>query len=289
MRLATIETAVGRRLVALRNDGYVDLNRTDPRIPPDLKSFLVMGKEAWVWAEEARIRGQALDPEQARLLPPILDPQKIICVGANYADHAQESGMPVPSEPVIFCKFPTALCAPEQPILLPPVATQVDYEAELVVVIGRRGRNIPVEEAGEYIAGYCCGNDVSARDWQLHKPGGQWLLGKSFDTFAPVGPALVSPDELPRPLHLSIQLRLNGQVMQSSNTRHLVFSPEKLIAHVSQVCTLEPGDLLFTGTPGGVGMARKPPVFLKAGDLLEVEIEGIGVLRNPVASYSQGE
>jgi 2-keto-4-pentenoate hydratase/2-oxohepta-3-ene-1,7-dioic acid hydratase in catechol pathway len=286
MRLATIQTREGARAAALREDGFVDLHATDRRIPPDVKSILEGGVELLRLVEETIPRGRPIPPEEARLLPPVPNPEKIICVGANYADHAAESGVPVPPEPIIFCKFLTALCAPEQPIVLPRVSQEVDYEAELVVIIGKTGRYIPEEKASQYIAGYTCGNDISARDWQLRKPGNQWLLGKSFDTFAPCGPVLVTRDEFPHPLRLPIILRLNGQVMQSSNTAQMVFSVERLVSYVSQVCTLKPGDLLYTGTPAGVGMARKPPVFLKPGDWLEVEIGPIGVLRNPVVAES---
>ena len=190
--------------------------------------------------------------------------------------------MTPPPEPVFFSKFSYAIRGNGQPIVLPRVSREVDYEAELVVVIGVGGRYIAEDAALEHVAGYCCGNDVSARDWQLRKPGGQWLLGKSFDTFAPVGPNLVTADEIPDPGHLAIQLRLNGQVMQQSSTQMLIFSVAKLISYVSQVCTLLPGDILFTGTPPGVGCARKPPVFLKPGDTVEVEIERVGLLSNPV-------
>jgi 2-keto-4-pentenoate hydratase/2-oxohepta-3-ene-1,7-dioic acid hydratase in catechol pathway len=185
---------------------------------------------------------------------------------------------------VLFNKFPTAVLAHQQPIVLPRLSNEVDYEAELVVVIGAGGRQIPQHQAKQHVAAYCCGNDVSARDWQLRKPGGQWLLGKSFDTFAPIGPALVTADEVADPGNLRIQLRLNGQVMQDSSTAQWIFSIEELIAYVSAVCTLSPGDLIFTGTPSGVGFARKPPVFLKPGDTVEVEIEKLGVLRSPVVA-----
>jgi 2-keto-4-pentenoate hydratase/2-oxohepta-3-ene-1,7-dioic acid hydratase in catechol pathway len=221
-----------------------------------------------------------------KLLPPIAAPQKIICVGANYAEHAKEFGRDLPDEPIIFCKFPTALHAANEPVVLPRVSEKVDYEAELVVVIGREGRDIPESEALDYVAGYTCGNDVSARDWQFDKPSVQWLLGKSFDGFAPVGPWIVTPDEIPQPGNLDISLRLNGEIMQQSNTRHFIFPLPLLIAYVSQVCTLKPGDLLFTGTPSGVGMGRTPAVFLKPGDVMEVDIEKIGVLKNPIVAAS---
>ena len=164
--------------------------------------------------------------------------------------------------------------------MLPAVSQEVDYEAELVAVIGRRGKHIPREHAMDYIAGYAVGHDVSARDWQLNKPGKQWLSGKTFDTFAPVGPELVSASEVKDPHNLNIKLRLNGKTMQDSNTSQLIFRLDEVIAYMSQIFTLEPGDLIFTGTPPGVGMAHKPPVWLKAGDVVEVEIEGLGVLRN---------
>jgi 2-keto-4-pentenoate hydratase/2-oxohepta-3-ene-1,7-dioic acid hydratase in catechol pathway len=223
-----------------------------------------------------------------RLVPAIPSPEKILCVGLNYADHARESGAQPPAEPVFFNKLPTAIRASGDPIVLPRVSQEVDFEAELVLVIGRGGRYIPAAKAREHIAAYCCGNDVSARDWQLRKPGGQWLLGKSFDSFAPIGPALVTADEVPDPNHLTIQLRLNGQVMQDSTTAQFLFPVEKLVEYVSTVCTLAPGDLIFTGTPPGVGFARKPPVWLKPGDIVEIQIECLGVLKNPVVAETLG-
>ena len=177
-----------------------------------------------------------------------------------------------------------ALRGHKQPIELPPVSAEVDYEAELVVVIGREAKNVPQQKAMEYVAGYCCGHDVSARDWQKGKPGRQWLLGKSFDSFAPLGPWLVTADEVAEPGDLRIQLRLNGETMQDSRTSDLIFPIDYLISYLSQVCTLLPGDLIFTGTPPGVGMARTPPVYLQPGDSVEVEVEGLGVLQNPVVA-----
>ncbi len=185
---------------------------------------------------------------------------------------------------MLFSKYPSALIGHGEPIVLPRVSNQVDYEAELVVVIGRRGRHIPRERAMEYVGGYAVGHDVSARDWQLNKPGKQWMAGKTFDTFAPVGPELVTPDEAGDPHNLGIRLRLNGQTMQDSNTAQLIFGVDVLIAYVSQVFTLKAGDLIFTGTPPGVGMARKPPVWLKPGDSVEVEIDRLGTLKNPVVA-----
>ena len=220
----------------------------------------------------------------ARILAPLADPRKVICIGLNYADHAAETGAAVPTEPVVFNKFPTTVIGPDDAVELPPISSQVDYEAELVVVIGRRAKRIAPTEAMDCVFGYTCGNDISARDWQKGRPGGQWLLGKTFDTFAPLGPAIVTRDEIADPHQLDVKLRLNGETMQDSNTRQFIFQIDFLISHLSHVFTLEPGDLLFTGTPPGVGVARKPPVFLKHGDRVEVEIGGLGVLANPVVS-----
>jgi 2-keto-4-pentenoate hydratase/2-oxohepta-3-ene-1,7-dioic acid hydratase in catechol pathway len=218
----------------------------------------------------------------AHLLPPVPDPQKIICIGLNYRDHAAETNAPIPREPILFSKYVTALVGPEAAIVLPPVSQEVDYEAELVLVVGRAGRFIKEAEAMDHLAGWTIGHDVSARDWQLRKDGKQWLSGKTFDTFAPTGPELVLRDEIPDPTNLGIRLRLNGTTMQDSSTKQLIFGPAALVAYISQVVTLAPGDLIFTGTPPGVGIARKPPVYLKGGDVVEVEIDGLGVLRNPV-------
>ncbi|MBN2021590.1 MAG: fumarylacetoacetate hydrolase family protein [Pirellulales bacterium] len=284
MRLVTYRGDKGPRAAGARPDGVVDLHQADPELPHCTKTLLAGWADYRPRAEAALARGEALPREAIELAPPVPNPQKVICVGANYADHATESGMAPPPEPILFAKFPTAVRADGDPIVLPRVSGEVDYEAELVVVIGRRGRNIPREQALAHVAAYACGNDVSARDWQLRKPGGQWLLGKSFDSFAPMGPALVTADEIPDPSGLDIQLRLNGQTMQHSNTRHFIFPIDFLVAYISTVCTLLPGDLIFTGTPEGVGFARTPPVFLQPGDEVEVEIERIGVLRNPVAA-----
>jgi 2-keto-4-pentenoate hydratase/2-oxohepta-3-ene-1,7-dioic acid hydratase in catechol pathway len=215
-------------------------------------------------------------------LPPIPDPHKILCIGLNYRDHAAETGAALPREPVVFSKFATALIGHDQPIVLPRVSQEVDFEAELVLVVGKGGRNLNAASAPDHLAGFTIGHDVSARDWQLKKDGKQWLLGKTFDTFAPTGPHLVTVDEIPDPHNLAIRLRINGKTMQDSNTRQMVFNAGALLAYISQVVTLQPGDLIFTGTPPGVGIARKPPVFLQPGDLVEVEIEFLGVLRNPV-------
>lgn len=282
MRLVSFEVD-GRVRAGVERDGnFVELASVG--LPESMREFLALGPDGM-----ARLRDAAGQPGAAshpatrvKLRPPVPNPRKIVCVGLNYRDHAAESGAAIPSEPVLFSKYRTALVASEEPIVLPPVSQEVDYEAELVIVIGQGGRNITKQEGEERIAGYTCGHDVSARDWQLKKAGGQWLAGKTFDTFAPTGPAIATRDEIGDPHKLPISLRLNGQTMQQSNTRELIFRVGDIVAYVSQIVTLEPGDLIFTGTPGGVGFARKPPVFLKPGDVCEVEIGGIGVLRNPV-------
>ena len=284
MRLATIQTAHGPRAALLAGAHLIDLHATDPALPSSVRVLLEGGPGLLRQAEEAARRPTAvrLPAATTRLLAPILDPPKIICVGLNYRDHAAESGAPIPREPVLFSKFSTALVGTGDAIVLPPVSQKVDYEAELVLVIGKKGRFVPREQGRDYLAGYTVGHDVSARDWQLKKDGKQWLAGKTFDTFAPIGPYLVSADEVPDPHELGIRLRLNAQTMQESNTRQMIFRAEDLVAYISQVVTLQPGDIIFTGTPPGVGIARKPEVWLKAGDVVEVEIEGLGVLRNPV-------
>jgi 2-keto-4-pentenoate hydratase/2-oxohepta-3-ene-1,7-dioic acid hydratase in catechol pathway len=268
----------------LFNGRYVDLNAADPSLPASVRELLALGCEGLKRAQEALATGTVgYAPESSTLLAPVPDPQKIVCVGLNYLDHAIESGVAAPPEPVLFSKYPSSLIGRGAPILLPSVSNEVDYEAELVVVIGTRGRDIAQADAFKHVAGYTVGHDVSARDWQLNKPGKQWMAGKTFDTFAPMGPALVTSDEIPNPHNLGIRLRLNGKTMQDSNTSQFIFGVDVVVSYISQIFTLEPGDLIFTGTPPGVGAARKPPVWLQPGDVVEVEIDGLGTLRNPVA------
>jgi 2-keto-4-pentenoate hydratase/2-oxohepta-3-ene-1,7-dioic acid hydratase in catechol pathway len=220
------------------------------------------------------------DSSSVRLMAPIPRPPKVICVGLNYRDHAAESNMKIPDVPTIFCKFPTAVIGPGDPIILPKKSTKPDYEAEFAFVIGKGGRYISRDRWREHVFGYMNLNDVSARDYQMATT--QWLMGKTFDTFCPTGPWLVSADEIPDPHQLDVKLILNGEVMQHSNTRELIFRIPVLIEHLSEVFTLEPGDIVSTGTPAGVGMARKPPRFLQAGDEVVVSVQGLGDLRNPV-------
>ncbi len=234
-----------------------------------------------VLAGASRVAPAAVVPlADIRLLAPVPRPGKLICIGLNYRDHAAESKMPLPASPVTFSKYSTAVTHPSAPVYLPAVSQQVDYEAELAVVIGRRAKHVTRERAYHYVLGYTNLNDVSARDLQFADK--QWQRGKSCDSFAPMGPAIVTADAVPNPHVLGIRLRLNGEVMQDSSTAQLIFGVDQLIAFLSETVTLEPGDVIATGTPSGVGFARTPPVFLKPGDIMEVEVEGLGVLSNPV-------
>jgi 2,4-diketo-3-deoxy-L-fuconate hydrolase len=219
---------------------------------------------------------------EAYWLAPVPRPGKLICIGLNYRDHAAESYLPLPETPVVFSKFATAVIAPGEPVVLPAASEKVDYEAELAVVIGRHAKNVSANRALEYVLGYTAFNDVSARDFQFAD--GQWQRGKSCDTFAPMGPKIVTTDVVPDPHKLSIKLVLNGSIMQDSNTDQLIFGVPELIEFVSQTITLEPGDVIATGTPAGVGFARTPPVFLQPGDVMEVDIDCIGRLNNSVAA-----
>ena len=217
-----------------------------------------------------------------KLLAPIPRPPKVICVGLNYRDHAIESKMEIPTVPTIFNKFPHTVIAPGDEIVLPKNSEKPDYEAELAFVIGKSARHVPAEKAEEYIFGYTIVNDVSARDFQMATS--QWLMGKTFDTFCPLGPWIVTADEIPDPHALDIKMTIGGQVLQNSNTRELIFRIPALIAYLTSVCTLEPGDIVSTGTPAGVGFGHKPPRWLKAGDECVVSVQGIGELRNPVVA-----
>jgi len=286
MRLATLSTSIGPRAAMLDGDDYILIHETDSNLPASVRELLVLGSDALAHLSTAVRTRQAVrvSKADARLLPPIPDPGKIMCIGLNYRDHARENNRAIPTEPVLFAKFPNTLIAHGEPIRLPRVSQKVDYEAELVVVIGRRGRDILEADAMRHVAGYTVGHDVSARDWQFKGEEKQWVIGKTFDTFAPTGPHLVTSHDVPDPHSLRIQLRLNGETMQDSNTREFIFTVPQLIAYLSQAVTMEPGDLIFTGTPPGVGVARKPPVFLKPGDVVEIEIDGVGLLRNPVAA-----
>ena len=230
------------------------------------------------WANEGRFVRAA---SAVRLLAPVPRPGKVICIGLNYRDHAKEQNVEPPKTPIVFSKFATSITAPETPIRL-GTSQKVDWEAELAVVIGRRAKGVKRAEANDYVLGYACFNDVSARDFQFAD--GQWQRGKSCDTHGPFGPFIATTDEVKDPHALRIRLRVNGETMQDSSTGQMIFGVPELVEWISENITLEPGDVIATGTPPGVGFARKPSVYLKAGDTAEVEIEGLGILRNPVVA-----
>jgi 2-keto-4-pentenoate hydratase/2-oxohepta-3-ene-1,7-dioic acid hydratase in catechol pathway len=234
-----------------------------------------------IYCREFRISNERINVLE--LLAPV-EPRTIYAIGLNYRKHAEETGAQIPEKPIVFMKSPTAVQNPGGPIVLPRHlrSDQVDYECELAVVIGYTCKNVPRAEAMNYVLGYTIANDVSARDWQKQWGGSQWCRGKTFDTFCPLGPALATPSLIRNPNDLAIRTRVNGVTLQESNTRDMIFPVDQLIEFLSGSTTLEPGTVILTGTPEGVGMGRKPPLYLKPGDVVEVEIDGIGVLRNPV-------
>lgn len=282
----------------LRQRGVIDvLGRAQAECPPDLvlllaRDGLAQAVEAAAFAREELQRDQEaavakglavrLDDRQVRLRAPLLRPGKIICLGLNYADHAKETNSPLPQYPELFNKFANVLIGPGEPIVLPRVSQQVDYEAELAVVMGKAGRYIDEERALEYVAGYTILNDGSMRDFQFR--GRQWMQGKTFDRSTPVGPWIVTSDEIPDPHNLDISCEVSGEVLQRSNTREMIFRLPEIIAYISQIMTLEPGDLIATGTPAGVGFVREPKRLLRPGDVVKVTIEKIGTLENPVVA-----
>lgn len=285
MKLVTFAKDGRTRLGALRGEGVVDFGSAASQLPDDMLALLAAGDEALA---QARAALAASDPAKdlpvsaVTLLAPIPRPGKIICIGLNYRDHAAESNMAIPEYPTVFGKYANTIIGPGQAIQLPRLTNQVDYEAELAFIIGKPARHVPEAEALDYIAGYAPFNDVSARDYQMRTS--QWTMGKTFDTFGPLGPALVTADEVPDPGALDISLTLDGEVLQQSNTRHLIFSIPFLLAYLSGVMTLEPGDIVSTGTPAGVGFARKPPRYMRAGETVSVTISGLGTLTNPVVA-----
>jgi 2-keto-4-pentenoate hydratase/2-oxohepta-3-ene-1,7-dioic acid hydratase in catechol pathway len=293
MRLASFAGTNGVvRLGALTENGLIDL-RTAARNRgvaadsfADMISFLTASENAKAEAEtlvNEVPQGSVVAMTGIRLLPPVPRPGKIIAVGLNYRDHQIESGAKeLPKAPMIFAKFTSSIAAAEDAIVIPPGDPNVDYEAELAVVIGKKGKAISEGRADEHVAGYMPLNDVSARAWQFADK--QWVRGKSCDTFCPTGPYLTTRDEIADPHVLRIQARVNGTTLQDSNTANMIFKVPQLIAHISASITLEPGDIIATGTPEGVGAFRNPPIFLKPGDVVEIEIEKLGVLRNSVVT-----
>jgi len=258
-------------------EGIIDLRTLFPDMPDVKESFF---REGWL----QRIEGASAAPlnTPARLGPPVASPMKIICVGRNYIEHVKEGNKEVPDHPLLFCKTPNALTGPFDEIILPKSSTKVDWEVELAVIIGKEGKAIPEDEAFGHIAGYTVMNDVSARDVQFGDT--QWFRGKSFDTFAPLGPVLVTPDELEVEAGLRLTTILNGELMQDGNTRDMIFPIPRLISFISRDITLAPGDIIATGTPSGLGIFRDPPVLLKEGDEIACEIEGIGRIKNSVVA-----
>jgi len=264
----------------LVGDSIVDLAAASTELSGTWKALLTRGALDHVRRLAKDSATPRIAAQDVRLGPPIADPGKIVCVGLNYVDHAAEQGKPLPERPLLFSKASSALGGPRDEVVIPPGITDVDYEAELAFVIGRRGRDIPEADAFEHVAGYMVLNDVTAR--KLQREGKQWFRGKSLDTFAPCGPALVTADEVKDPHALEISLTLNGERRQQSNTSNLHFRVDFLVSYLSQTMTLEPGDIISTGTPGGVGVFSDPQVFLKHDDEIVTKIEGLGELKNRI-------
>jgi 2-keto-4-pentenoate hydratase/2-oxohepta-3-ene-1,7-dioic acid hydratase in catechol pathway len=284
MRLAAFEHAGTARLGLVEGDNVIDLAEAAPDLPRDLAGLIRAGAAGLAAAAQATrtARTGARHPIAGlRFLPPVARPGKIICLGLNYADHAKEGGHAKPEYPSFFLRCSTSLVAHGEAMLRPQASIQLDYEAELVAIVGRSARHVAKDRALDYIAGYSCFNDGSVRDYQ--RKTSQWTIGKNFDRTGGFGPWFVTADELPPGgVGLTIESRLNGHVMQHANTRDMIVPVAETVALLTECMTLEPGDLLVMGTPAGVGHARKPPVWMKEGDTIDVEIEGVGVLSNPI-------
>jgi 2-keto-4-pentenoate hydratase/2-oxohepta-3-ene-1,7-dioic acid hydratase in catechol pathway len=281
MKLATFMEGGRTRVGIVKGDRIIDLAKEAPDLPTDMVALIAKGDAALVKLKSvANAAKETLPLDRVRLRAPLSRPGKIMAIGLNYADHIAETNAKTPETQTWFCKQVTSLAGPGDDVIVPAVSSAVDWEAELCFVIGKRAKHVPKERAHEVIFGYMCGNDVSVRDWQWRTP--QWIMGKGFDTHAPIGPYLVTADEVGDPHTLGIRCFVNGEKRQDSNTKHLVFNCFDQVAHLSQAFTLEPGDIVFTGTPAGVGAAMKPPVWLKAGDTVRVEIDKLGSLENRV-------
>ena len=314
MRLVTYQYEGQSRTGAQLDEQVVDLNRAyhaalrhmgnedelavaDVRVPTDMIGLLRGGDTSLRAAQQAvafvrsqlegndktlSLRGITYAIDRVSLLPPVMRPGKVVCLGLNYRDHAAEAGMAVPEYPVLFHKVAGSLIGHSQPIVVPRISSKIDYEGELAIIIGRRGKYIAEEDALSYVAGYTVGNDVSARDLQFRTS--QWTTGKMLDTFCPLGPALVTRDEVADANQLAIKTTLNGQVMQEGNTADMIFRVPFIVSYISEIATLEPGDVILTGTPPGIGNTRTPQVFMKPGDTITVEVEHVGKLTNSVVA-----
>lgn len=285
MRLATFSTEGRAARVGLVEGAgddtvLVDVTASDATLPTGMEAFLEAGAAAREAAERAAVTAPRFALARVTLHAPVLRPGKILAVGLNYADHVEEAGMETPTIPMIFNKQSTSIAGPFEPFHRPRVSDKLDYEGELAIVIGRRCRHVQRARAHEVIAGYTVCNDVSVRDWQMRSA--TFTMGKSFDTHCPLGPWIVTGDELEDPHRLSIRTWVNGELRQDSNTKHLIFDCFDLVEHLSTAFTLEPGDVIATGTPGGVGATMKPRRYLVAGDRVKIEIEGIGAIENEV-------
>ena len=292
MKLLSVVTSKGTSLAAKLPSGVLvfseanELRGNATLLPPTLGAAITGegGLERWLpllqtVTDHAGAEKFTVPEASVKIAMPFM-PGNVFCVGLNYRDHAAESNSPIPQQPVLFAKWTSAMIGHGQPIVIPPDTQEVDYEAELGVVVGKKCRGVSAQDALDYVAGYVCVNDISARDFQ--RGDGQWVRAKSQDSFGPFGPFLVTPDEVPEPQNLGIRCSVNGRMLQNSNTREMIFGVRELIAFISRGITLHPGDVISTGTPPGVGFAQKPPLFLHPGDEVVVEIDGVGRLSNPV-------
>lgn len=269
--------------VQLKEGGdIIAVSAVDSKIPNSLKKFLEGGEDLLKKAGRIVAQGRSITPaEDVNFLAPVTCMDKLACIGLNYSGHCEEQGVSPPQSPVVFSKFPSTIVAPNGDITLPSISEKVDWEAELAVVIGKRCKSISDKEATDCIFGYTIAQDITARDWQKRN-GGQYLLGKSMDTFCPLGPAVVTKESISDINNLTVRTWVNGNLKQDGNTSELIFKPHEIVAYISQFVTLLPGDVILTGTPAGVGFTRKPPEYLKRGDVLETEIGNLGRLRNKV-------
>ena len=283
MKLCTFLRDAVPLVGVVTDDGIVDLSESAPELPAEMTALLAAGEPALRRAAAAVSTARARIPLDAvRLAPPILRPPKFLAVGLNYADHVAEAGLETPKVPTIFNKQSTCVAGATDPVHMPRVSSALDYEGELGFVVGRRCRHVPRAHAHEVIAGYLVVNDVSVRDWQLRIP--TWTMGKSFDTHGPIGPWITTGDEVGDPHALRVRTWVNGELRQDSSTKNLIFDCFAIVEHLSTAFTLEPGDVVATGTPGGVGIAMKPPKLLSIGDVVRVEIDGLGTLENRVVA-----